>query len=119
MTKECPICGDEPTEKIKVSRETYPDPSRTELEIHIKRNHTMDEIQKHANKGKKKESEKAIESDVDKVISEILDGSPKSEDTPKTKKTKTGRPAKSKRGASVKEPDTDTVGTLEPKALFK
>jgi hypothetical protein len=111
MARECPICGEEPTEKITATRETFPDPSRTELEIHVKRNHTIDEMRKHLNKGKRKDTEVSSGlqfADVDKVVGEILDGS-KTEDndtkSSKAKKNRAGRPTKStKRGTVIKEP---------------
>jgi esterase/lipase superfamily enzyme len=139
MARECPICGEEPTEKITATREAFPDPTRTELEIHVKRNHSMDEMRKHLNKGKRKDTEvtAGLEfADVDKVVGEILDGS-KSEDndtkSSKSKKSRAGRPTKStKRGTVVKEskpsvrlsPSDSVEDTLEAKgvpktALFK
>jgi hypothetical protein len=129
MTHECPVCGQQPEEKIIESRDKFADPSRTELELHIKRNHNMEELRKHLSKGKKSEVESGLQfADVDKVVAQCIDGA-KEEDKPsKTKKSGAGRPAKSsKRGASVKESkptvrvsNTDVVdATLEAKGLPK
>ena len=43
------ICGKEPPFDFQITRERdkEQDPDRKELEIHIKRNHSMEEIQKH------------------------------------------------------------------------
>ena len=52
MTKSaCMICGKEPPFDFQITRERdkEQDPDRKELEIHIKRNHSLEEIQKHAN----------------------------------------------------------------------
>jgi hypothetical protein len=52
MTKTaCMICGKEPPFEFQITRERdkEQDPDRKELEIHIKRNHSLEEIQKHAN----------------------------------------------------------------------
>ena len=52
MTKTaCMLCGKEPPFEFQITRERdkEQDPDRKELEIHIKRKHSLDEIQKHLN----------------------------------------------------------------------
>jgi hypothetical protein len=52
MTKTaCMICGREPPFDFQITRERdkEADPDRKELEIHIKRNHSLEEMQKHLN----------------------------------------------------------------------
>ena len=106
MTKSaCMICGKEPPFDFQITRERdkEQDPDRKELEIHIKRNHSLEEIQKHANpsefgrrkKAKANEQEQEGEEAVktDDVVAELF----KEEGT---KTTKSASRSRSSRGGS-------------------
>jgi predicted nucleotidyltransferase len=107
MTKTaCMICGKEPPFDFQITRERdkEQDPDRKELEIHIKRNHSLEEIQKHANPsefGRRKkakadeqqeqEGEEAVK--TDDMVAELF----KEE---KTGTTKSASRSRSSRGSS-------------------
>jgi hypothetical protein len=59
MTKTaCMICGREPPFDFQITRERdkEADPDRKELEIHIKRTHSLEEMQRHINPGRKRKA---------------------------------------------------------------
>ena len=99
------ICGKEPPFDFQITRERdkEQDPDRKELEIHIKRNHSLEEIQKHANpaefgrrkkaKADKQEQEGEEAVKTDDVVAELF----KEE---KTGTTKSASRSRSRGGSS-------------------
>jgi hypothetical protein len=121
------ICGREPPFDFQITRERdkEADPDRKELEIHIKRNHSLEEMQRHLNPGQRRkakaggeqeqgqqqeqEGEEAIK--TDDIVAELFKKEGLSSSTAGARSSR-GRSRSTSRSRKTRTTEPDVVGVM-------